>query len=116
MAHRDACNADLQALLSQKSSADWIAILNDAGVPCGPIYKMDEMWADPQVRHLNMARPVTNKFIGSLSVVRNAANLSGSPDTPYRGAPELGEHTEEILAEFGFTEEEIESVKRDGVV
>ena len=116
LAHRDACNADLQALLTQKSSADWIAILNDAGVPCGPIYKMDEMWADPQVRHLNMARPVTNRFIGSLSVVRNAVNLSGSPDTPYRGSPELGEHTEEILAEFGFTDEEIESVKRDGVV
>jgi formyl-CoA transferase len=114
--NRDACNADLQTHLSEKSSADWIDILNEAGVPCGPIYKMDEMWADPQVQHLDMSRQVTNSAIGPGYVVRNAANLSASPDVTYRGSPERGEHTDEILREFGFTESEIETMKKEEIV
>jgi crotonobetainyl-CoA:carnitine CoA-transferase CaiB-like acyl-CoA transferase len=114
--HRDAVNADIETRTVTKSSADWIDILNQAGVPCGPIYKMDEMWADPQVEHLAMAREVENNAIGKHKVVRNAANLSGTPNMPYRGSPERGEHTDEILAEFGFTNEEIEAMKRNEVV
>ena len=114
--HRDECNADLQTHLLARNSADWIDILNEAGVPCGPIYRMDEMWRDPQVEHLDMSRQVTNSEIGETRVVRNAINLSGATDVAYTGSPERGEHTEEILREFGFSEVEIETMKRNDVV
>ena len=77
---------------------------------------MDEMWSDEQVQHLDMSRTVTNSEIGDLNVVRNAVNLSAAPDVQYSGSPERGEHTEEILCEFGFSDEEIESMKGNGVV
>ena len=114
--HRDPLNAELEALTVKKPSVEWIDLLNEAGVPCGPIYKMDEMWSDPQVQHLCMAREVDGSAVGKLKVVRNAANLSGTPDMPYRGSPERGEHTDEILSEFGFTESEMDRMKKDGVV
>ena len=114
--NRDACNDDLQAHLGGKSSAKWIDILNQAGVPCGPIYKMDEKFSDAQVQHLDMSRPVTNSVIGDSHVVRNATNLSAAQDVPYRGSPERGEHTDEILREFGFTESEIETMKKEEIV
>lgn len=114
--NRDALNADLETRTVEKSSAGWIDSLNEAGVPCGPIYKMDEMWSDPQVEHLQMAREANGDVLGRHKVVRNAANLSSTPDMPYRGSPERGEHTNEILTEFGFSKEEIESMKREGVV
>ena len=114
--HRDDCNADLQIHLSEKSSADWIRLLNEAGVPCGPIYKMDEMWQDPQVDHLDMSRQVTNSEVGKTRIVRNAVNLSGAAEVPYTGSPERGEHTEEILREFGFSDAEINTMKKDDIV
>jgi crotonobetainyl-CoA:carnitine CoA-transferase CaiB-like acyl-CoA transferase len=116
LANRNTCNADLQVPLRKKSSADWIEILNDAGVPCGPIYQINEMWADPQVQHLDMSRSVTNSAIGETQVVRNATNLSEATDVPYRGSPERGEHTEEILKEFGYSEAEIDEMKREDVI
>ena len=114
--HRDALNAEIKTYTVKKRSAEWIDILNEAGVPCGPIYKMDEMWGDPHVRHLDMTKEVTGTDVGSLKVVRNAVNLSEARDIPYRASPELGEHTEEILGEFGFTEDEIASMKDNGGV
>ena len=116
LANREDCNSDLQVHLSKKSSEDWIDILNEAGVPCGPIYKMDEMWADPHVQHLSMTRQVDHRELGTYDIVRNATSLSGSPDVPYRPSPERGQHTREILLEFGFTESEIEAMKKEDVV
>ncbi len=114
--NRDALNEKLQAYFSKKSSSEWIDALNEAGVPCGPIYKMDEMWADPQVKHLNMARPVKQTVLGEMNVVRNAANLSAAPDLPYSASPERGEHTEEVLKEFGFSEDEIKQMREGDIV
>ena len=87
-----------------------------AGVPCGPIYHMDEMWSDPQVAHLKMSRSVNHRVMGDYDVVRNATNLSNVPDLPYRASPERGEHTDEILSEFGFSEDEIATMKEENVV
>jgi len=85
-------------------------------VPCGPIYKMDEMWADPQVEHLKMARPVKQTVLGDMEVVRNATNLSAAPNLTYRASPERGEHTEEVLKEFGFSEGEIKEMQKGNIV
>ena len=114
--NRDALNECLQKYFVGQDSAHWIDALNEAGVPCGPIYHMDEMWSDPQVMHLKMSRSVNNSVMGDCDVVRNATNLSNAPDLPYRASPERGEHTDEILREFGFSEGEIAAMKEGNVV
>ena len=114
--NRDALNRELQVYFSSKSSSEWINLLNEAGVPCGPIYHMDEMWNDPQVEHLEMSRTVDHPALGRLNVVRHATSLSGTPKMPYRPAPGLGEHTDEILREFEFSDDEIEDLRRRHVV
>ncbi len=114
--NRDACNADLQDRLAHKTSNEWIDILNEAGVPCGPIYRVDEMWSDPQVESLDLSRKVTNSAVGDLNVVRNAVNLSAAEDVPYTASPERGEHTDEILSEFGFSVQEIQKLREDEAV
>ena len=115
-ANRDALNRKLQNHLAPENSVYWIDALNAAGVPCGPIYHMDEMWSDRQVKHLEMGRAVDHSILGTYEVVRNAANLSNAPDLPFRAAPERGENTDEILREFGFSEDEIAAMKRGNIV
>ena len=114
--NRDALNDKLQAYFSKKTSQEWIDAINEAGVPCGPIYKMDEMWADPQVEHLQMSRPVDHTALGHYDVVRNATNLSGAPKMEYRATPERGEHTDEVYKEFGFSEDEIQNMREANIL
>jgi crotonobetainyl-CoA:carnitine CoA-transferase CaiB-like acyl-CoA transferase len=114
--NRDALNDKLGDYFSKGSSGEWIDLLNEAGVPCGPIYHMDEMWADPQVEHLEMSRPVEHPALGILNVLRHATNLSGTPKMTYRPAPELGEHTDEVLREFEFSDDEIEALRKGNIV
>ena len=115
-ANRDALNRKLQNHLATENSVHWIDALNAAGVPCGPIYHMDEMWSDRQVKHLEMGRAVDHSILGTYEVVRNAANLSDARDLPFRAAPERGENTDEILMEFGFSEDEIAAMKDGNIV
>ena len=114
--NRDALNGKLGDCFSNKSSSEWICALNEAGVPCGPIYHMDEMWSDPQVEHLEMSRPVDHSVLGKYDVVRNATNLSGALKMAYRAAPERGQHTDEVLREFGFSDDEIEPLRKQKIV
>lgn len=114
--NRDALNDKLQAYFSKKSSSEWIDALNNAGVPCGPIYRMDEMWSDPQVEHLDMSRPVHHSVLGKYDVVRNAATLSAAPNMAYRAAPERGEHTDEVLREFAFSDNEVQTLRKRNII
>ena len=114
--HRDDLNADLAGYLKNRSSREWIDALNDTGVPCGPIYAIDEMFADPQVTHMGMAQPVRHPDLGNIHVVKNAVNLSGAPEFPYQPTPERGEHTDTVLSEFGYSEQEIAELREQGAV
>ena len=68
--NRDALNAAIGAITAPRSRArDWIELLNEAGVPCGPIYTIDQVFADPQVRHLGMAQPVRSHELGDIELV-----------------------------------------------
>jgi formyl-CoA transferase len=111
--NREQLNAKLSEYFLQKSSNEWIEELNEAGVPCGPIYQINEMWVDPQVRHLEMSRPVKHSLLGTIKVVRNATNLAKDANVTYRPAPERGEHTTDVLREFGFSNEEINALRED---
>jgi crotonobetainyl-CoA:carnitine CoA-transferase CaiB-like acyl-CoA transferase len=114
--NRDALHADMEAKLVTATSADWIARLNKAGVPCGPIYNMDEVFADEQVRTIGIAQPVTHHQLGDIRVVGQGVNLSRTPTSVRTAAPELGENTEEVLREYGVSREQFQDLRKRNVV
>ena len=114
--NRAALNARISEITRHKTSAVWIALLNRAGVPCGPINAMDEVFADPQVRHLGMATLVEHRTLGETFVVNQAVGLSRTPCRMRRATPDKGEHTEEVLGELGYDAHAIADLRRRGVV
>jgi len=114
--NRKALNAELNAALTAKKSDEWIAILNAAGVPCGPIYSMDQVFADPQVQHLQAAAKVTHPALGEIRVVNQAVGLSRTPATMASATPEIGQHTDEVLAEAGYSAADIARMRKDKVI
>ncbi|MBT7294597.1 MAG: CoA transferase [Rhodospirillaceae bacterium] len=114
--NRDALNARLDALTRQKTSVEWVDTLNQAGVPCGPIYDIDEMFDDPQVKHLGMAAPIAHPELGPIEIVKQATALSRTPFRIHSATPELGQHTDEILDSLGMNPSEITSLKERGIV
>jgi crotonobetainyl-CoA:carnitine CoA-transferase CaiB-like acyl-CoA transferase len=114
--NRKAMNEELDKVLVTRPSAEWIEILNKAGVPSGPILNVKQVFEDPQVQHLGLAQPVRHSERGEIRVQGLPATLSRTPGAVRRGAPVHGEHTDEILAEIGYSREEIATLHRDGVV
>ncbi|HYZ31673.1 MAG TPA: CoA transferase, partial [Crenalkalicoccus sp.] len=108
-------NALLQEALMKDTSSSWIARLNAAGVPAGPVYTMDAVFADPQVKHLGLAWTVPHPKLGAIDLVRPPMRLSGV-EPPRRPTPERGEHTEEVLAEFGVTPEQVAELREAGAI
>jgi formyl-CoA transferase len=100
--HRAALNAALNETFGERPSAAWIRILNETGVPCGPIYAVHHVFDDPQVRHLGAAAPVDHPTLGTIQLVNQAVSLSRTPSSLAKASPERGEHTEEILHELGY--------------
>ena len=115
LTNRDALNAAIEAYTVSRGSDDLVESMNAAGVPCGPIYSIDEVFADPQVRHLGMSKRVQHKTLGTLDVVGNALIMGGASEMTYRATPERGQHTSEVLAEFGYSAGEIEDLAERGV-
>jgi formyl-CoA transferase len=114
--NRDTLNAVIEEITQTKSSAEWIELLNEKGVPSGPIYKINEVFADPQVQHLGMARKVVSKKRGPMEVVSQAVSLSRTPWELRMATPEHGEHSDEVLREAGFSADDIATLRRDKVV
>src|SRR5439155_7710889 len=114
--NRDALNAEIGKLTEKKSTETWVRELNAAGVPCGPIYSIDQMFEDAQVRHLGIAQDVPNAENRHIRLVGQPVTLSRTPSQMAARPPEFGEQTNEVLAEFGFTADEIGALKRDKVV
>ena len=116
--HRKELNAELAAITSTRRSAEWIEDLNAAGVPCGPIYRVDEMAEDEQVRHLGIARPAAHPELGEIELVGQAMQLERTPQPPQMrsAAPALGEHSDEVLTSLGYDDEAIAGLRERGVV
>ena len=114
--NRDQMMEVLMPVTRQRTSAEWIAILNDAGVPCGPIYRIDQAFADPQVQHLEMAQPVRSPALGDLTILGHPVS-HGPKRLPIRkSAPELGQNNDAILGTLGFGPEEIKDLAKRGVI
>jgi len=115
-ANRDVLTEILMPITRQKTSAEWVRLLNDAGVPCGPIYRVDESFADPQVRHLKMAQPVRSPALGDLTILGHPVS-HGETRLPIRtAAPELGQDNEEILTSIGYSKEQIADLAQRGII
>jgi crotonobetainyl-CoA:carnitine CoA-transferase CaiB-like acyl-CoA transferase len=110
--NRKALNAEIDTYTEKKSSADWIDIMNKAGVPCGPIYSIDQVFADPQVKHLGMAQGVKKKDNSTLTVVGQPVRLSRTTSRIAAPPPALGQHTNEVLKEFGFSARDIAALRK----
>ena len=90
--------------------------LNEAGIPCGPIYSIDQTFADPQVRHLGIAQSVESPALGTINLVGQPFTLSRTPSSLACGAPEFGEHTDAILSELGYSADDISRLRQAGSV
>jgi crotonobetainyl-CoA:carnitine CoA-transferase CaiB-like acyl-CoA transferase len=110
--NRDALNAEIGRHTPKRTSADWVARFNQAGVPCGPIYSIDQVYADPQVVHLGMAQPVKGKGKKTVRMASQPVSLSRTPSRLKAPTPELGEHTDAVLKEFGFSAKEIAALRQ----
>jgi crotonobetainyl-CoA:carnitine CoA-transferase CaiB-like acyl-CoA transferase len=114
--NRKALNAEIDTYTAKKSSAEWIDIFNKAGVPCGPIYSIDQVFADPQVQHIGIAQDVIKQNGSKMTVVGQPVALSRTPSTIAAPPPEMGQHTDEVLSEFGFNANEIAALRKAKVV
>jgi formyl-CoA transferase len=113
--NRDALNAEIDAHTVKRTSADWVERLNEAGVPSGPIYSIDQMFGDPQVEHLKMAQPVKKKG-KEMKLVGQPVSLSRTPSKLVSWPPGLGEHTDQVLKEFGFRAGEIAALRKANAI
>ena len=113
--NRTRLTAELNDRFRTRNSAEWFELMHERGIPCGPIYRMDEVFAEPQVEALNMVQHVADES-ASMPLMRGPLSLDSHP-TPIRALPpRLGQHTREILIELGYSQERMASMVQRGVI
>ena len=110
--NRNELNAEIEKYTAKRKSAEWVERFNEAGVPCGPIYNIDQVFADEQVKHLGMAQPVPTKDKDGLTLVAQPFALSRTPSKMAAAPPALGQHTAAVLKEFGFSSAEVADLRK----
>jgi len=115
--NRQALIAHLNDVVRSKPSQFWVDELSKAGVPCGPINTIDQVFADPQVKHLKIRRPVDHPTLGSFDIIGQPIHMSAFPQPErLRPTPDQGEHTDQVLTELGYGKSEIAELHQKGVV
>jgi formyl-CoA transferase len=114
--NRDELNEVLASETRKKPSEEWIKLLNEAGVPCGPINTIDKTFADEQVQFLEMAQGVHSPTLGDLTILGHPVSLNGKRNPLRNAAPELGQDTAAVLTEIGFSQDDIANFEKDGVI
>jgi crotonobetainyl-CoA:carnitine CoA-transferase CaiB-like acyl-CoA transferase len=114
--HRLALKALIDEKLQARTVAEWEALFNEAGIPAGPVYALDSALEHPQVRHREMVVERPHPVLGTVSLLGLPVKLSETPGEVHRIPPSLGEHTDELLTEIGYTEEEIAGLRVQGII
>ncbi len=114
--HRQQLARDIEFVTSTQPREHWLALLEEAGVPCGPIYNYAEVFADPHVQARGLAQEMDHPVGGRIRVLGPAVKLSETPAQLARRAPLYGEHTAEILCEIGYTESQIQELASSGAI
>ncbi len=114
--NRDRLNGVIGDCIRERTTAEWVDSFNDAGVPCGPIYDIGQMFSDPQVEYLGLARPLTSPALGEMRFVRQPVSLDRTPSSFAVAPPEVGEHSREVLEELGYDAAAIDALHDGGVV
>ena len=114
--NRRELNLELEKAMAARTSKEWVELLNAKGVPSGPILSIPEVFENEHVRHLKMAQPVTHPELGELWLQAPPATLSRTPGSVRLPAPDVGQHTDEILGELGYGSAEITAFHEDKIV
>ena len=114
--NRKAINAAIGEVTKLKSADYWIELFEEAGIPCGPINSIDKVFADPQVKHLGMAQPVTHPRLGLEHIVASPVNQVGLSRAIRTATAEAGQHTNAVLASVGYSDAEISAMRAKRVV
>ena len=116
--HRQELNREINEITGKIPTEVLVEKLNGVGCPCGPIYRIDQAFADPQVQHLEMSKPLDHPRLGSIGLIRTAINMPDIPGAPEirQPAPELGQHSDEVLVELGYDEKEISGFREAGII
>ncbi len=115
MRHRRDINRIVAERIAVRTRAEWIELLNREGVPCGPIQNLQEVFSDPQVHHQQMVL-VSEQPSGPVRMPGFAVKMDKAPARLRRPSPQIGEHTDEVLAEAGLDSAQIERLREEGVI
>ena len=115
-ANRATINTEIEARTKRETSAHWIRVLNEAGVPCSPVMNLEQVFTDPQVVEQQSVVTVEHPGHGAVAMLGSALRIDGASLPLRRPAPELGEHTEEVLQGLGFSAAQIDQLRERGVV
>jgi crotonobetainyl-CoA:carnitine CoA-transferase CaiB-like acyl-CoA transferase len=114
--NRSELNPLIEGAFARKTQKEWVDALNEAGIPCGPIYTIDQVFRDPQVLHQRMFLEVDHPKAGKVPMTGLPVHLSENPPEIILPPPLLGEHTGEVLLEFGFSREEVQHLFAEKIV
>jgi crotonobetainyl-CoA:carnitine CoA-transferase CaiB-like acyl-CoA transferase len=115
MANRDALEDAMNAVLTTKTTNDWVEVLEASGVPCGPVYDYMQMFADPQVRHRGMVQYASDPELGEVPHIRTPIRIAEGVRVR-NVAPNLGQHNADIFGRLGVSEPELRSLRATGVL
>ncbi|MGE9009678.1 CaiB/BaiF CoA transferase family protein [Leptospira interrogans] len=114
--NKEALNEMIASALRAKTSHEWFEMMVEAGLPCGPVYNIKDVFADPQVEALRITRPVTHPRLGEIDLIAQACEITGFDRSIRSATPDLGEHTDEVLQSLGYDSEAIEKLKAARVI
>jgi crotonobetainyl-CoA:carnitine CoA-transferase CaiB-like acyl-CoA transferase len=114
--NRDAVVKAVGDLIATKNGEEWLTILTDAGIPCGPIYTVDKIFSDPQIIHRQMVTELQHPTAGTIKVTGNPVKLSDTPGEITMPPPLLGQHTREVLEGLGYSAGDIEQLRQAKII